>query len=225
MLLLSLILHTFNLHFALPTPALLKSPTSIMPQLTLYRLLITRVLRPAFWFCLPVILASCVLLSTSLSDINLIVRAPLGVLNFAPAPEETRVTSLTILGIAVAMLFYLIHGVASIFPTVITNRQSGDPHTPASPWDAYGREVGIVARRAHITALLQYSEPYWFPPTVRIVMRVFVAPPVTIIRLLGKRDMALRVRDGVQALLWRAMIAPAGVVLAVLFSWKQWFRR
>ncbi|KAH7107059.1 hypothetical protein BKA62DRAFT_765614 [Auriculariales sp. MPI-PUGE-AT-0066] len=135
------------------------------------------------------------------------------------SPEETRVTSVVILFMGVAMLFYLIHGVASIFPTIIATQQAREPHTPVSAWDKYGLEVGVVARRAFVTSLAQYSEPYWFPPTVRIIMRVFVAPPVLFIRLLGKRDMSLRVRDGVQALLWRAMIAPAGVVLWTLLSW------
>ncbi|KZV99047.1 hypothetical protein EXIGLDRAFT_726527 [Exidia glandulosa HHB12029] len=218
-LLLSLILHTFNLHFSLLSPTLLLSPSWILPLVTLYRLLIVRVLRPAFYFCLPAILGAAILLSTSLDDINLIVRAPLNTISMfslASAPEETRLTSLIILGLAVAMMLYLIHGVATLFPIVIA-----PPRRPISPWDAYDREIGIVARRTFVTALLRYSEPYFFPATIRLMVLVCVSLPASIIRLTGKTEMALRVREGVKSLLWRALIGPAGVLISLIF-WRWW---
>lgn len=217
-LLLSLMLHTFNLHFSLLSPALLMSPSWILPLVTLYRLLIARVLRPAFYFCLPVILGACVLLSTSLEDLNLIVRAPsnaISALALASTPEQTRLAAAIMLGLALAMLLYLIHGVSTLFPLVIA-----PPRTPVSPWDAFGREIGVVARRTFVTALLRYSEPYFFPSTLRLVVLVCVSLPTSIIRVTGKTEMAQRVREGVKSLLWRALIGPMGLVVAGLWLWR-----
>lgn len=217
-LLFSLILHTFNLHFSLLSPTLLMTPSWILPLVTLYRLLMARVLRPAFYFCLPVLLGACILLSTSLDDINLIVRVPsnfVSTLSLASAPEETRVASLVILGLGFAMLLYLIHGVATLFPLVITPTSAS-----RSPWDVYDSEIGNAARRSFITALLRYSEPYFFPSTVRIVVLVCASVPTAIIRLTGKATVAHRVREGVKSLLWRALIGPAGLVLAGIWRWR-----
>ncbi|EJD51914.1 hypothetical protein AURDEDRAFT_111482 [Auricularia subglabra TFB-10046 SS5] len=216
LLLLSLILHTFDLHFSLPTPALLMNPPFILPLLTLYRLLLSRVMRPAFYFCAPVILGACIMLSTSLDDIQLVAKPVFSVFNLASAPEETRLASLMLLGLGIALFFYLVHGVASVFPMALPNR----PPTP-SPWDAYDRAIGLAARRSFITTLLRYSEPYFFPPTIRLVVVVCVSAPVAVIRMLGKPDMALHVRDGVQSLLWRALIGPAGLVIAGLWRWRR----
>nr|UHA57741.1 beta-flanking protein [Auricularia cornea] len=217
LLLLSLILHTFDLHFSLPTPALLMNPPFILPLLTLYRLLLSRVMRPAFYFCAPVILGACIMLSTSLDDIQLIGKPMFSVFNLASAPEETRLASLMILGLGIALFFYLVHGVASVFPMALPGKPPA-----SSPWDAYDRAIGLAARRSFITTLLRYSEPYFFPPTIRLVVVVCVSTPVAVIRMLGKPDMALHVRDGVQSLLWRALIGPAGFIIAGFWRWRRY---
>lgn len=214
MLLLAFTMHVFNLHFSFPSPALLFSPARTVPMLTLFRLLIAHALRPAFYFATPILLVSTFLLSASLGDI--------GFQNdmHTPAPAQTRLTMLMLMGFGLLMFFFIISAIILVFPSIISPHKRRDPRAPVSQWDRYEPTyIGLAARRDFVALLLVYSRPHYFPYPIAIIKLVFVSIPAAIIRLTGRRDVEANVRNGVQAVLWRVNIAPVAIVLAGVF-WR-----
>jgi len=221
LLLLSLFMHVFNLHFTTPSPALLFPVSTITPMITLFRLLIARALRPAFYFCTPVVLLSSWFLSASLGEFGLgLVLASLG--GALASPAETRLAALMMFFFGVMMFLFTMFGVVIVFPSIISPVPHVDPGVPPSRWDAYQPPaIGIAARRYFVRVLLVYAQTHYFPSPVAAVQLVFVSVPALLIRVIGGKDLAVNVRAGVQALLWRVLIAPSAVIIASLWGWKR----
>jgi hypothetical protein len=162
---------------------------------------------PIVFFFLPVLLLAALLLSLSLADATLHM---LPMVTSDSPPIQTRTFFLILFAVAALFLLLCIIMGAAKFPSLSVTDKSAAPH--GHIWDRYSRPVGLDARRAFVRALVQYSNPYYFPPPLSLLHWCFVR----LLYLIGPSPYL----EAVGRIIWRITVGPVVGVVAGIWLWN-----
>ena len=200
LLLLALCLHILLVPFpSYPTIFLLFEPTRWLPLSSLYVACVVRYLLPAFMLLLPVLLASIVLLSLSLSG-----PPSVNGLTIDPTASAPPSAFLALFSIGCSLFLYLSISTLLLSPSPLRKDDI------RCDWERYGSSAGVAGRRSLIRAILAYSpstRPFnlAYPPPLNIL-----SLPLAILPVLPHQ---------VYKFFLRLVVGPVALVAAGLWGW------
>ena len=198
----------------LPNPTLLVQHRRSFPPVVFLSQGLIRIVRPLICFYLPIIVASFLTFSISMSEpltgsltyLQAISGFDLPVIGIAPM--DTRRIFLLF-----SMIVWLIVLLSGYILGFSTSMASSDPliFSPSTAWDRYTPEIGHIARIRSYRAIIAYVDDYPFPPPFNIVELLLVTIPIGLIRLLVNSRLR---RATIARPVWNITVRPLMMIVA-----------
>ncbi|KAF9443715.1 hypothetical protein P691DRAFT_678948 [Macrolepiota fuliginosa MF-IS2] len=206
----------------LPGPLLLIAHHHSLPLAKFFANGLARIIRPLFFFYLPVALIACFTLSISLSGPLIGPLTYLHAFHLSQWIPPTPGSDLPIIGVApmdTRILFFLFSVAVLLF--VIASAYVIGTSTPVAyvrptiqfpslAWDFYTPEIGYEARIESYRATMVYSMDYPFPPPLNLIELLFVTIPISFVRALGYRHAK---RATIARFIWNLTVRPFMIIM------------
>ena len=201
----------------LPNPTLLVQHRRSFPPVVFLTQGLIRIVRLMIFFYLPIIVASFLTFSISMSEPLTSSLAYLQAISgfYLPiigvAPMDTR--RIFFLFSVIVWLVVFLSGYILGFSTSMA---SSDPliFSPSTAWDLYTPEIGHIARIRSYRAIVAYVDDYPFPPPFNIFELLLVTIPIGLTRLFVNSHLR---RATIARPVWNIIVRPLMMIVAPFY--------